>query len=275
MRMGPFSNKKVTDFIQHNFVPLFVSNQEYSSSQIDTEERELLRAIRSNARKNGLSSGAVQVYLLTHELDVLDVMHVAKAVDVKQLMPFLRGVANELDVEPGAKVVPPRNRNRPPVACDSELALQTIARYDSGDKIVVADWLRLSKKEWQQFVPPNANEQEETWELDDALTKKMLVHFYPYAQNWDLDPKQFLEASLNANVIERSKDETVVGLRGKLLRTHARYVKSGREMISSKLVGFVRIRTDQKLELILMTSGATYGALPFQGMLQTVVNPDS
>jgi thioredoxin-related protein len=62
MRVGPFSNKQVTDYIQAHFVPVYLSNEDYKSGKFGTKEQQLLRDIRRKTEAKGIRAGSVQVY---------------------------------------------------------------------------------------------------------------------------------------------------------------------------------------------------------------------
>ena len=78
MRMGPFSQPGVIQYINQHFVPIFISNEDYRAGKPGNKEKKLLAQIRKTTRDKGLRDGAVYVYLLKPDGDVIDVMHVAK-----------------------------------------------------------------------------------------------------------------------------------------------------------------------------------------------------
>lgn len=266
MRVGPFSNKQVIDFIEENFVPLYVSNEEYRASKHGDEERDLLRTIRANARKKNLRAGSVQVFIVTPDLDVTGELHVAQAAQIKKLMPFLREQLAQLNTKSGKKLLESRPQSVPPKAESNELVVRVSSGYKSGAKIVVEDWVVLEEHEWQVFVPKS----ESKWKIDDQVAGKLLVHLYPYALNWDSSLEQISTADLTAEILEQSPQKTIVSLRGRLDMSHLAYVRTGLARVESELTGFVVLEPNKKPTITLITGGAVFGGRPFEGLLKSM-----
>lgn len=270
MRVGPFSNEQVTDYIQTHFIPIYVSNEDYKSGKFGAEEQARLLDIRRKTEAKGIRAGSVQVYLVTSEQEVADALVVSQASQITKLMPFLRKTVEATGTIPGKPVVAVKQQSRAPATKPSQLALRITAQYRPRQKIMVEDWLVLDEEAWRSFLPPAAPTT--SWKIPDTVTRQLLVRLYPYAQNWDHAPDQIHIANLNAKVLETTKDETVIGLRGELAMSRFRYVGSGKYPITTKLTGFVILKRQQKPELTIITEGARFGELAFDGLIQSARN---
>ena len=116
MRVGPFSNKQVTDYIQTHFVPIYVSNEDYKSGKFGTKEQELLLDIRRKTQAKGIRAGSVQVYLVTSEREVTDAFVVNQASQISRLMPFLRKTVAVTETVAGKPVVAAKQQSAAPEA---------------------------------------------------------------------------------------------------------------------------------------------------------------
>ena len=269
MRVGPFSQKQTIDFIHTHFVPIFLSNEAYKSGKFGADERDLLVKIRRKAKSKGMRAGSVQVYLLSPDGEVVDVLPVAKASQRGELLTFLRKAAEDHKLQAGPRLITTRSNATNPTTTDSQLAVHLAAQYKPRQKIMVEDWILLEPHEWQVFFPPSKGDR--NWTIDDRVTRKLLVRLYPYALNWNHDLDQVKIAQLDASVISQTDQETIVGLRGKLEMTHMLQVRTGKQQVNAELTGFAVLRKNKKPELTIITEQARFGNRQFEGLLQTAV----
>ena len=132
---------------------------------------------------------------------------------------------------------------------------------------MVEDWIVLDEDEWSTFLPSNG---EIEWSIPDELARKILVRVYPYVLNWDHDTDQIKHVQLDAKVLEQKNGETLIALRGELAMTHLRYVRTGLTAVTTQLTGYVKVKADAKPEVKIITEGARFGDLAFEGMLQSM-----
>ena len=268
MRMGPFSHPGVIKYINQYFAPIFVSNEDYRSGKLGEQEKHLLANIRKTAKSKGLSGGAVQVYLLKPNADVIDVMHVAKATYLKQLMPWLRKVSQDFGTVPGKTLVPPSTTLKRPSVAPDEIALHFRGQLLNRQTSYVDDWVVLQQEEWSEFIH-SANGPEETqWQITPTLAKKILLRFYPYSADWQPQVDEIHSAKMQVRVIKQDDKVRTLAVDGSIERVQNKYPGHSPNRVSLVVAGMVKVAGSIP-EITLTTYRAEFGDQPFEGLMLT------
>ena len=267
MRMGPFSDPVVIDLLNRFFVPVQLSTDRYLKDQATpAEERMLLRDIWKDATQKELPHGTVHVYLVLPDGTVHDAMHVRDAAQTDRLLKFLRRSLGQLKTAGGKKLVEePIARRIPRANAADSLIVHIAAEYTDQPGTVGEDWVILEKNEWQCFVP--AAETREGWNIDEHVARKLLLNLYPFSQDWDVSHNEFSKCELQAQVISRDEEETLVSVRGRLQMSHNRYTNQKPELVDAEIVGTIAIKQNELPTFKLTTGQATYGGRPFDGLI--------
>lgn len=266
MRMGPFSVPQVVTYINQNFVPIFVSNEDYRDGRRGDHEDRLLRTIRKKAQAKGLSGGAVQVYLLSSVGEVIDVMHVARASQLRELMPWLRKVTKAESVVPGKALIAPKSTLQMPSISTKEVALHFRAQYIDRETATVDDWVVLKKEEWEQFLQPPGATDAKQWALGEDLSTRILMRFYPYAADWSLDVEGVESAEIR---VRRMNKQATLALEGTIRRLQNRYPGHSPQQVNLDVVGIVEPMDSGPPKITMTTFRAKYGRRRFEGVMQT------
>lgn len=269
MRMGPFSNKAVIDYINENFVPIYLSNEAYSAGNLGAEEKQLLGKIRRSASSKNLTVGSVQVYILDGDLSVADTLHVAKASQDKELMKFMTLNALRMQAKKGKRLLPIRRQSIPSDTKENQLVVRVSAQFEKLQPIPVESWVVLDEKEWQEFIP---KENQTKWTVGEAVAAKILVHLYPYAANWDDDLEQVGVAKLDIELAESANQMKTYSLNGRVEMTHMLWPEKGRRIIATDLVGYVTIEPGKKPNIVFISKEATFDNRAFDSLVHTVVD---
>lgn len=274
MRVGPLSNVKVIEYINQHFIPVFISNEDVLSGKVGHDEKQLLLDIRKSAREQGLSDGTVHVYLVKTDLQVADVLHVAKASDIKLLMPWLRSISRRLNTTPGPVVVPPSSTTKQPKLKPGELLLQAKSQFNDRLSSYVDDWIVLQQAEWMQFVESPQDASQREWNIDEQLAKKILIHLYPYAADWDLDFDKIKSASMRLSPMKTAGAERKLSISGRIQRIQNLQPGRSPAPLFVEIVGIVRVGSDGRPQISLSTFKGTFGNRTFDGMVNSIAPED-
>src|SRR5207245_4503230 len=108
MRAGPLSDTNVIALLNRYFVPVYLSNEDYSAAAAATsEEKKELQRVFAEGYAAKLSVGTVHVYLLGSDGHLLDSMHVAEAAHTQKLSAMLERTVQKLGLAAGAPVLRP------------------------------------------------------------------------------------------------------------------------------------------------------------------------
>lgn len=253
MRAGSLSNATVINLLNRYYVPVYISNEDYTEAGKATpEEKRELRRIFQEGYAAKMSVGTVHVYLLNPQGHLIATMHVAQAWKPDALIPMLQQAVQQLGTPPGDPVIKPTLQGPPQCDPDS-LLLHLTARYlqRKGDDYALIeggsdwsafpseDWISLRREEWTQLLPPAGARIGRSWEIDPKLVSTLLLHFYPPTENWDLATNQIDEQSLTATVISNDGSRVRVKLTGHFKMKHPFYHKDDDRFVEASIYGFV------------------------------------
>jgi len=245
MRAGPLSNKKVVDLLNRYFVPVYTSNEDYSSkgraSKEEKAERERIFKAGYAAKK---SVGTVHVYIVAPNGDLVDSMHVAEAAKPAKLIALLEKTVADLKVSGGEPVVKTHPQSERP-ACEADcLTLHLTARSLDGkgawSEFPGENWIVLSPGDQQQLTGKREKAQVgDTWEIGPETSQKILTYFYPATENNDVSKNHFLNQQLGATVVSSDGKTARAKLAGNFRMEHSFYHKPDGKIAEGSVLGFI------------------------------------
>lgn len=269
MRAGPLSNSKVISLLNQYFIPVYSSDEDSAprGHGPESEKSEHIRIYRE-ASKKPFGAGAVYVFILNPQGEVIDGIDVAHATQGDTLEKMLTRVVENLHTPSGAPVITPTQQSRPPSHPPDSLTLHLVAngtlhaypwREFPGE-----NWIVLSRAEWMSLLAPDVKP-ESSWALSDALSRKLLTNFYPPTEDLDttVDRNQIETASLEATPISLKGSILRVRLDGRLVMHRSFYAnRQDNYSVNAKLLGWIEfdMRAQRIDEFQLVTKTATYGA---------------
>jgi hypothetical protein len=282
MRAGPLSKKTVSDTLNHYFVPVYTSNEDYrDDGAAPPEERAAYQKIYRAALEKKLSAGTVHAYVLSPDGEPVDSLHVADAARGDNTLAMLRRAVERFHVKPGAALVTPKAQSQAPAPADGSLVLHLTARAegtnpsdDSWHAYPSEDWIVLSPEDLRKMLPPPGagGGVGATWEIDRDVATKVLTHFYPQTENNDVRKNTIERAALKATVVSNNGAVARARLDGDLRMRHPFYHKDTPDMVDAAVVGYLDFEPAARRvkELKLTTARATYQDRPFDVGVEAV-----
>jgi hypothetical protein len=295
MRAGPLSNPRVIDLLNSRFVPVYVSNEDYTGDgPAPAVERAQRDRINREALAAGLSAGTVHAFVLAPDGRVVDSLHVAQAARVEETRAMLDRAVEKFQPRPGDPLVKPTAQSRPPQVDPGGVVLHLTARYlqPDGDNPLDlgelglgesrnASWSAFAAENWIAFSAADVNKLLPTggvavgaaWDVEPGLAARVLVFCYPSTECNDPARNRIDEQQLRAEVVSVKDGLARARLSGRLRMRHHFY--PGREddnSVDATFVGYVdfdpagrRIQT-----LRLVTDRATYARQTFGVAIQSI-----
>lgn len=269
MRAGPLSNSAVIDLLNRYFVPVFSSDED-SSPRGHGPEQEKATHIRiyQEASKKPFGAGAVYVFILNPNGEVIDGMDVAHANQEDALQKMLQRTIDKLHTSPGPPVVAPAKQSRPPKHPADALVLHLVARGSRKAfpwrEFPGENWILLSRSEWMGLLPRDVTPTS-SWDLNESLARKLMTDFYPPTEDLDttVDRNEIQTATLTAKPISRNGSILRVQLEGKLVMKRSFYAnRPDNFVVNATLLGWIEFDTAKTRinDLQLVTKQATYGS---------------
>ncbi len=293
MRASSLSNDKVIDLLNHFFIPVYLSNEDFAKGGCaPVEERKELQRIYRETLDAKRSAGSVHVYLLGPDGKGIDSMHVASAYKIEKLVPMLEAGLAQYQLTAGRTLFPPGSQSRHPKCAPDSLVLHLVARnvVKQGDDFVPTktklgetrsanwgsypseDWIVFNKEDAAKLLPRGVVQTGTTWKLDADLAGRFLTHFYPTTENNDVQKNKMQKQELSGAVVSIKDGVARAKLTGHLTMEHWFYHKADGNVVDTGLVGYLdfepatgRIRT-----LRLITENATYSRRPFGAVLRSL-----
>src|SRR5262245_35648584 len=107
MRASSLSNDKVIELLNHFFIPVYLSNEDFAKGGCaPAEERKELQRIFLETLEARRSAGSVHAYLMGPDGKAYDSMHVAQAAKVEQLLPMLEKAVARYQLAAGRTLFP-------------------------------------------------------------------------------------------------------------------------------------------------------------------------
>jgi hypothetical protein len=269
MRAGPLSNSEVIDLLNRYFVPVYSSDEDSSPRGHGPEEEKAAHIrIYQEASKKPFGAGAVYVFILDPQGEIIDGIDVGHATQGDALLSVLKRTIEKLHTTPGPPVIAPANQSQPPKHPADALVLHLVARGSlkafPWREFPGENWIVLSRSEWMSLLPRDVTPAS-SWNLNDALTRKLLIDFYPPTEELDtsVDRNEIQTATLTAKPISRNGSILRLQLSGKLVMKHSFYANRPDNFgVDATLVGWIELDTAKTRvnDFQLVTKHATYGA---------------
>jgi hypothetical protein len=293
MRASSLSNDKVIDLLNHFFVPVYLSNEDFAKGGCaPIEERKELQRIFRESLDAKRSTGSVHVYILGPDGKSFDSMHVASAYKVEKLVSMLEAAVAQHTLSAARTLFPPSPQSRHPKAEPGSLVLHLVARnlVKKGDDLVPTqsklgetgsagwgsypseDWIIFSKEDSAKLLPSGRVEKGTTWQLDKDLAARFLTHFYPTTENNDVTKNKILKQDLTGTVISTDNGRARARLAGHLTMDHWFYHKADGNQVDTRLAGYIDFEpaTCRIRALRVVSEGGTYSRRPFGVVLREV-----
>lgn len=266
MRAGPLSSPEVVELLNHYFVPVYISNEEYTKdgSALREEKAERDRIFRE-ALRGGLSTGTVHVYLLDSEGHPIASLHVAEATKADRLIRLLEQTVKDRKLAPGQVLLAPETQSSSPKMPEGGLVLHLVARLLDGrgawGGVPAEDWVVLDRAETESLVPEGPLSAGQSWTVGADLSARILTHVYPATENNDVAKNRFESQSLRATILERTDWNIRARLDGELRMRHSFYHREDKNVVEANLVGYLDLDPQTRAVrcLRLVTQSATYG----------------
>jgi hypothetical protein len=269
MRAGPLSSPKIISLLNHYFVPVFATNEDYESggSAPPLEKAEYSR-IFEEAKKAGLSVGTVHVYVLAPDGKPLDSLHVKDAADESRLAALLNSTAAGLGTIKGTALVPPAPTSVPLRVEPGSLVLHLTARgFKRGTwrEFPAEDWVVLGREDWGKLLKSGEYAPGSSWDADVDVTARLFRHFYPQSENNDVSTNRIERQLLKARVLSVKDGVVRIRLDGLLRMKHSFYEDRIDGVVDARVAGFMDVDSADPriLRFRLVTVEAAYAGEAF------------
>jgi hypothetical protein len=274
MRAGPLSNDKVIETLNRFYVAAYVSQDDYKrNGPASAEERETFNEIALFTRKEKMSCGSVCGYVLAPDGTVLDSGVVSLIIKGDALLNMLQTNAAKLGTKPGKPVVEPHPQFPRPETKRGELALHVVSRAEGtapgkgGWRAFPGEnWVVLTKSDAARLIPSGKINVGTKWELDKAVTDRLLIYFYPQSEDVGDRPDCTIESqSLMAKVESMKNGIALARIEGTLRMQHNFYPGRSGDMVDATIVGYMEFELAKKeiRSLKLVTEKANWGKTKF------------
>jgi hypothetical protein len=193
------------------YVPYYVANEDWAGSgKLAADEKAEIRRIVNEAHEAKMRVGSVAVYLTGPDGRIIDGLRVPQLYEpVQNTVDLLQRNVEKLKLKEGKALVKPTPQSVPPRADADALVLHVAVREDnqkqSWQSYPAEDWLIFAKAEWSKFLPAAGAK---SYEIDAAVAKKLLTHFYPGTEDTHSDQvdRNVIEtATIRAKVLSSSR----------------------------------------------------------------------
>jgi hypothetical protein len=275
MRAGPLSNRHVIDLLNRSFVSVYVVNDEYvEGGSAPVDERKELDRIRREGYAKKLSVGTVHAFVLTPDGHTDDSLHVTGAGILSNTVAMLERAVAKFKPLPGSPVVSPTPQSSAPPSAPGAITLHLVSRGDdrgSWGQLPAENWIVLTRDEWPKLLPPWDVSPGKTWELDRALSARILTYFYPQTENNDARVDRIQQHALTARALTVKDGVVTARIDGFLRMLHVFYPgRTNAEPLGAEIVGVLTFGPGKVPSLQLATTQAQHGQRPFKVAVRTV-----
>jgi hypothetical protein len=263
VRAGPLSDAKVIDLLNYYYVPIYISTDDFeekSGQAPAAEKKEFVRLFGDiNEAKKGMG------YVLTPEEKLIETFVSSPAVTPEQVSAFLENGIKKLALKRGETLGKVTPQAPPPQAEADHMVLHLTARFlPSGAgwaRMPAEDYLVLGRADWKSLLAPAQSKVGDSWDIDSALVKYLLVHFYPPILNFYYTKNVIDRPAMKATVVAVTDGVARVRLDSELKMKHT-FVpdKDDNLYVEAHVVGLVDCDlAQQRIQSFQMvTDKATY-----------------
>lgn len=262
MRAGPLSTQRVIDLLNHYFVPIYVSTDDYDKDGgASAEEKAEFTRLFGEAGdpKKGIG------FLLAPDARVVDTFISSPAMTPEKVAAVLEAVVQKLKTPPGETLAKPEPQVVVPRGGAGVLTLHLTARYlppgEGWARMPAEDFILLAPAEWAKLLPPGKADVGTAWDVDAKVASKMLIHFYPPSLNFYYSHNRIDRQELRATVVSAKDGVARVRLDGSLKMKHSFVPDRDDDLFAEAgIVGFVDCDLERKQlrGLAIVTDKATY-----------------
>jgi hypothetical protein len=274
VRAGPFSSDQVIDLLNHYYVPVHVSIDDYyfKDGTAPAAEKEELRRIVKKAweGKPNLLPPDAHCYVVAPDGQPIDTMGLPNITVSERMVEFLERNIKKLKTATGKPLVKPAPLAATPSPAEPDaVVLHLTARYlpskGAWGQLPAEDWLVLERAEWAKLLGPDHAAAGTAWDIDIEVATKLLTHFYPPTPNTNLATNRFERRSLRATLVSVRNGVARARIEGSLRMKHFFLPRQDDHLVEATLVGFVDYEPGAKKirSVRLVTDKATYGKEEF------------
>jgi hypothetical protein len=219
MRVSSLSDPRVIDVIRKYFVPAWLSRDDYQLEARSRDEQAELARLDGERSKRKMRGGAVCVFVVAPNGDVLATQAVQEAYKAENLLPLLKKIVEEQKVKP---------RDDEAIRASAAAARETKAKTKEGRFIhiwtrvdlksdnrgVSNDRVELTAEELKAFVPPAEARAGTSWKIADKIAVKLFQYGYPPGPYWKPSDCKVKKATLTATLAAVSEKENRIDLSG-------------------------------------------------------------
>src|SRR5262249_52798593 len=209
MRAGPLSDDKVIDLLNRYFVPVYVTNEDYTHGDASTPEKaartQMIREAWASDKASLLRASDAACYVLAPGGKVIDALRLPECLVTEKVTALLENAIKKLAIPEGKPLVKATPQSAPPTAKPSDLVLHLTARYlpagGTWKQLPAEDWIVLERAEAVKFLAPADAKVGDSWTVDRAVVTKVLSNFYPPSANRNPATNEVDKPAMKATVV--------------------------------------------------------------------------
>jgi hypothetical protein len=281
VRAGPLSNDKVIDLLNHYYVPINISIDQYyfKDGAAPAAEKDELRRIVKKAweGKPNLLPPDAHCYVVAPNGEPIDSMGLPNITVSERMVEFLERNIQKLKTPAGEPLAKPaRLAAAPPRAKPDALVLHLTARYlpskGAWGQLPAEDWIVLERSDWAKLLGPEGAATGATWDVDPEVATELLTHFYPPSPNTNLASNRFERRALRATLVSVRDGVAQARIEGDLRMRHFFLPRQDDHVVEATVLGFVEYepKTKKIRSVRLVTEKAAYGKEEFGVAVRSV-----
>jgi hypothetical protein len=278
MRAGPLSNSGVISLLNRYYVPVSASNEIFGPRGTGpADERAEYGRIVAAFESAHLGTGDVHVYILSPDGRPAAGLSIDRATDTAQLSATLTQVVKQLGTQPGEPVIRPKPQSQGPQSSPDQMVLHVSARHlraGTWAEFPGENWVVLDEGEWKKLLPPAGAAAGTTWDIDPAISRKLLTTFYPPTEDTtSADRNRIEQQFLKATLVSVTDGAALARLDGELRMERSFYPgHKNYDAIKATLIGFMDFKPGGRTieSLAMATEKATFGSENFTAALHTL-----
>jgi hypothetical protein len=292
MRAGPLSNDKVIDLINHYFVPVHVSHDEYvKKGNVPPEEKaerqRIIREAWADPKAPILRAGEDATFILDPDGHVAESLFQPNNIKLDLLIGLMERNIKKLNIARADVVIPPTPAGAPSKANADDLLLHLTARYlpasEGWGRLPAEDWFTLTPDQWKKLLAPADAKVGQQWIIDKDVATYLLKYFYPPSANTDVARNILEEMQLQGTVVSVKEGIARVRLDGKMKMKHPFFTtglgpsnavmeKDEDYYVRAELIGHIDTDlTARRIQSVrIVTDKGTYAKASFGAALRSV-----
>ena len=252
----------------------YIFNEDYypQDGRAPVEERAELQRIHQEGFEKKLPVGMVGIFVLSPD------GHTYAIADggTSGFLALLGRAVEHFRPTPGNPVVPPAGQSSLPTAPAAAMTLHLVSRGDdrgSWGEFPAENWIVLTREDWPKLLPTGDVSPGQTWELDRAVSARILTYFYPQTENNDARIDRIEKHWLTAKALTVKGGLVTARVDGFVKMHHVFYPgRKDAQPLEAEVVGVLTFAPGKPPLLQLATIKAVHGQRPFKVAVRTVPN---